>query len=93
MVIQKPVGGLDAGGAAVKASPPLVTATLEVKAVPYAMLSIDGKGPLEIQGSQLLRLPVGPHELVLKHPLKTARERVMLKAGQAHVIAFDAMAP
>ncbi|MBL9037462.1 MAG: serine/threonine protein kinase [Archangium sp.] len=68
------------------------TGTLEVRAVPFATLFIDGKRVTEVEGSQRLKLSVGAHELVFKHPRSTQKMNVVLKPGQVVPVSFDALA-
>jgi len=84
----------------IDAGPPIVAAgarappmgVVELRAVPYATLTVDGRESGEVQGSRRLRLSAGTHELVLTHPQLTKRERVVVKGGQTSAISFDALA-
>lgn len=73
-----------------KASPPAKKyGTLEVKAVPYATVTIQGKS-YEITGVQRVPAPVGSYDITLTHPKKQQRESVVIKANQTFSVSFSA---
>jgi len=67
------------------------TGLLTVRAVPYAAV-FDGKTPLvtELQGTRTFRLSVGAHEIVFKHPARTEKRKVVIKADETETLNFDA---
>lgn len=70
---------------------PVPLVTLEIRAVPYALLTIDGRDWGEVIGTRRLRLSAGVHELTLKHPRTSRDERVLLRPGESQTISFTAL--
>ena len=66
---------------------------LEVRAKPFATVSIDGRRLGEVEGVKSFTLNAGLHELIFAHPTKTKNETVEIKAGATATVSFDASAP
>jgi hypothetical protein len=62
---------------------------LTVKAVPFATVIVQGKA-YEVTGVKKIPAPVGTYDVVLKHPKKSTKERVTVKADEATSVSFSA---
>ncbi len=85
--VPKASSAVDAGS---RSAPVLVTAPVELRAVPYATVTIDGRLLGDVEGVRMIRLSVGGHDLVFTHPRLTRRDHVVVKPGQTTVVVFDA---
>jgi len=62
---------------------------ITVKAVPFATVIVQGKA-YEVTGVKKIPAPVGTYDVVLKHPKKSTKERVTVKADEATSVSFSA---
>ncbi|MBL8911675.1 MAG: protein kinase [Archangium sp.] len=65
------------------------TGSLAVKAVPFATVIIQGKS-YEVTGMKTLTVPAGTYEIQLKHPRKTAKEKITVPANGSTSVNFSA---
>ena len=65
------------------------TAPVELRAVPYATVTIDGRLLGDVEGVRTIRLTVGAHDLIFTHPRLTRRDHVVVKPGQTTLVEFD----
>jgi hypothetical protein len=67
--------------------------TLEVRAMPFAEVTVVGQKSVEVMGLKAFPVEAGTFDVVIKHPKKTKRQRVTVKAGQTVKLDFDANEP
>jgi serine/threonine-protein kinase len=67
--------------------------TLEVRAMPYAEVTVVGQKTVEVMGLKAFPVEAGTFDVVVKHPKKTMRQRLTVKAGQTVKLDFDANEP
>lgn len=62
---------------------------ITVKAVPFVTVIVQGKA-YEVTGVKKIPAPVGTYDVVLKHPKKSTKERVTVKADETTSVSFSA---
>jgi serine/threonine-protein kinase len=65
------------------------TGLLNVKAIPFAEVLIDGRKSGEVQGTKTLKLPVGKHKVTLVHPKRSEAFDVTIDGKAAAEITFN----
>jgi hypothetical protein len=71
-----------------------LTGTLQVDAVPFAMLSIDGRdGQTEVVGVRKISLKPGRYTIHLEHPKRTLTTQVTITATRVTSVPFRAFEP
>jgi serine/threonine-protein kinase len=72
---------------------PKAMGTLTVRAIPYAQVSLPGRPTVEVDAPKSFSVPAGTIEVTFRHPKKTLKTKVTVKAGETVRLDFDANAP
>ncbi|MBM4779075.1 MAG: protein kinase [Archangiaceae bacterium] len=62
---------------------------LNVKAIPFAEILIDGKKSGEVQGTRQLKIPVGKHKVTLQHPKRVESFDVVVDGKAPADVSFN----
>ena len=64
--------------------------TLNVKAVPFAQVLIDGRPSAEVTGTSTLKVPYGKHKVKLVHPKRSETFDIVIDGKSAAELSFSA---
>lgn len=72
------------------AAPAVRYGSVNVRAVPFAEVFIDGRRAGEVQGTQKVRVPFGSHKVILKHPKRSESFDVVIDGRSTPELSFKA---